>query len=133
MSYHAAVWLDYRQARIIGFDMHDADRAIQTVHGHGEPHIHHKAGVIGSGHTHGDPAFFEAIADDLGDFQEILVVGPAESKKALIAYLRRERPELALHIAGSEALGQSSDGEIVAFAREFFRRTDRMTPQRRGS
>ena len=109
--------------------MHDADRVLQTVHGHGAPHIHHKAGVMGSGHDHADPAFFKAIADDLGDFQEILVVGPAETKKALIAYLRRARPKLALHITGSEALGQSSDGEIVAFAREFFRRADRMTPQ----
>lgn len=129
MKYHAVVWLDYRLAKIIGFDMHDPDRAVQTVHGHGEPHIHHKAGVMGSGHAPNDPAFFKAIADDLGDFREILVAGPAETKQALVAYLRRERPELALHITGSEPLGQSSDGEIVAFAREFFKRADRMTPQ----
>jgi stalled ribosome rescue protein Dom34 len=129
MKYHAVVWLDYQLAKIIGFDMHDADRVIQTVHGHGDPHIHHKAGVVGSGHAHSDPAFFKAIADDLQDVQEILVVGPAETKQGLIAYLRRERPELALHITGSEPLGHSSDGEIVEFAREFFRRADRMTPQ----
>ena len=129
MRFHAVVWLDYRLAKVIGFDMRDADRAIQTVHGHGDPRIHHKAGVMGSGHAHSDPAFFKAIADDLRDFREILVVGPAETKNALIAYLRRERPELALHVAGSEPLGHASDGEIVEFAREFFRHADRMTPQ----
>ena len=68
MRFHAVVWLDYRLAKIIGFDMHDADRAVQTVHGHSDPRIHHKAGVMGSGHAHSDPAFFKAIADDLRDF-----------------------------------------------------------------
>ena len=129
MSYHAVVWLDYRLAKIIGFNLHSAERMTRAVHGHGAPHIHHRAGTVGPGHAGNDPAFFQAIADDLQEYREILVVGPSGTKKALIAYLRREHPKLALHVAGAETLPQRTDGEIVEFAREYFKRADRMTPQ----
>ena len=129
MNYHAVVWLDYQLAKIIGFNMRSADRMAWEIRSHGDPHIHHKAGVVGAGHAEYDPAFFRAIADELQDFHEVLVVGPAETKKALVTYLRRERPRQALHIAGSESMDQRTDGEIVDFARDFFRRADRMTPQ----
>ena len=130
MSYHAAVWLDHKEARIIAFDMHDPDRTVQVVESHGAPRIHHKAGTMGSGHAHDAPAYFQHVADQLRGFREILILGPAEAKTGLMTYLRRECPQLALHITGSEAFDQHSDGEIVEFARAFFRRADRMTPQR---
>ena len=128
VNYHAVVWLDHRLAKIIGFKLHSADRMTRAIHSQGVPHIHHKAGTVGSGHVQSDPAFFRAIADDLQDYCEILVVGPAETKKALITYLWREHPKFAVHIAGNEPLGQQTDGEIVEFAREFFKRADRLTP-----
>lgn len=129
MNYHAVVWLDHRLAKIIGFNLHSADRITRAIHSPSVAHIHHRAGTVGSGHAQNDPVFFQAIADDLQEYHEILLVGPAETKKALIAYLRREYPKLALHVAGTETLGRQTDGEIVEFAREFFKRADRMTPQ----
>lgn len=130
MSFHAVIWLDHRLARIIAFDMHGAGRTVEVIESHGAPHIHHKAGTMGSGHAEDPPAYFQNIADQLQGFREILVLGPAEAKTALLTYLRRECPQLALHVTGSEAFDQHSDGEIVEFARAFFRRADRLTPQR---
>lgn len=130
MHFHAAVWLDHRGARIIGLDIHSSAHDTRVVESNGPTHLHHKAGVIGSGHAQGDPSYFRAIADAMKGFREILILGPADAKVQLQTFLRRQYPELAVHIVGSEAMGQQGDSEIVKFAHEFFRRADRMTPQR---
>jgi stalled ribosome rescue protein Dom34 len=130
MHFHAVVGLDHRAARVIGLDLHSSAQNTQTVESGGPVHLHHKAGVIGSGHAHDDPSYFKSIADAMNGYREILVVGPADAKKGLQSYLRRQCSELAIHIAGSEAIEQRSDAEIVKFAHDFFRRADRMTPQR---
>jgi stalled ribosome rescue protein Dom34 len=129
MHFHAVVWLDHRAASIVGFDLHSSAHHTQIIESNGPAHLHHKAGVAGSGHAHDDPSYFKSIADAMSGFREILIVGPADAKTGLQSYLRRERPELALHVAGNEAMGQRSDAEIVKFAQEFFKRVDRMTPQ----
>ena len=130
MNFHAAVWLDHRLAKIIGFNLHSAEHDTQTVKSHSPEHLHHKAGTMGSGHAHDDPAYFKAIAHAIINFKEVLLLGPADAKSKLQNFLRREFPELAVHIVGNEAMEQQSDGEIVKFARDFFHRADRMTPQK---
>ena len=129
MTYHAVVWLDHRAAKIIAFNMRDNERAVQQVHDHAPARIHHKAGTMGSGHVQEDPSYFREIADKLQAFQEVLVLGPAEARTALMNYVRRQYPKLALHILGSETCAPESEGEIVETARQFFRHADRMTPQ----
>ena len=130
MHFHAVVWLDHRLAKIIGFNLHSAEHDTKTVSSTAAEPLHHKAGTMGSGHTHDDPAYFSAIAHAINNFKEVLLVGPADAKQKLQAFLRREFPELAVHIVGNEAMQQRSDGEILKFAREFFHRVDRMTPQK---
>lgn len=129
MNYHAVIWLDHRLAKIIGFNLRSSDWVAWEIHGHGDAHIHHKAGVVGAGHETDDPVFFRAIANKISDFREVLVVGPAETKKAFVTYLGRERPNQALRVAGSEALDRRTNGELADYARDFFKRADRMTPQ----
>jgi stalled ribosome rescue protein Dom34 len=130
MHFHAVVWLDHRAARIIGFDLHSSAHETRIVESHGPAHLHHKAGVIGSGHAHDDHSYFTAIAEEMKGVREILIVGPADAKVHLQTFLRRQYPELAVHIVGSEAMEQQGDAEIVKFAHGFFHRADRMTPQR---
>ncbi len=130
MHFHAVVWLDHRLARIIGFNLHDDWHSLQKVESHGPAHIHHKAGVIGSGHEHDAPAYFQSIADALNGVREILISGPAQTKSELVSFLRLHNPEVAVHVVGAEPMDQRSDGEIIEFARAFFKRADRMTPQR---
>ena len=47
-------------------------------------HLHHKAGVIGSGHAPEDQEFFERIAAAIGDAGIVLITGPANAKTELL-------------------------------------------------
>ena len=129
MNYHAAIWLDHRLAKIIGFNLRSSDWVAWEIHSHSDVHIHHKAGVVGAGRANQDLAFFRAIADKISEFQEVLIVGPAETKGDLVRYLKHERPAQALHVSGVEALERRTNGEIADYARDFFKHMDRMTPQ----
>lgn len=129
MYFHAVVWLDHRCARVTGFNFHSVEHDTRAVESHGPTHLHHKAGVIGSGHAHDDPKYFELIADAIKDFREVLILGPADAKIQLKTYLQRQCPKLGVHVIGMEPMQQCGDAENVKFARDFFRRVDRMTPQ----
>jgi hypothetical protein len=125
--FHAVVWIDHRIAKILGFGSGSPTRKV--VDSHGPHHIHHKAGEIGSGHLHDAPAYFEAIADALSDFREVLIVGPAETKVEFRTFLD-QKPELVARVIGIKSMGHASEAEIIASARNFFVSADRMTPQR---
>jgi hypothetical protein len=61
--------------------------------------------------------------------QEIVVTGPAQAKTELMVWLRRHAPATSARVLGVETLDHPTHGEIVAFARRYFRAKDRMTPQ----
>jgi hypothetical protein len=48
--YHAAIWIDHREARVFHFTPTDAETLV--LHPDNPTrHIHHKANTIGSGHA----------------------------------------------------------------------------------
>ena len=61
---------------------------------------------------------------------EILVAGPGLVPVQLMKHIESERPDIAKKVVGITALDHPSDGELVKFARNYFRRADRMTAQR---
>jgi stalled ribosome rescue protein Dom34 len=127
MHFHAVVWVDHRNAHVLGFGEGDPTR--QVIKSDGPEHIHHKAGSIDSGHLHDAPAYFAAIARALNDYHEILVVGPAETRTEFQTYLAGHRPDIAKKVLGIEPMAHASEGEIIDHARRFFVHADRMTPQ----
>lgn len=128
MHFHAVVWIDYRDAHVLGFGEGEPTRKL--IKSEAPQHIHHKAGSIGSGHAHDAPAYFVAIADALASFHEILIVGPAETKTEFHTWLAKHKPDLAKKVLAVDAMDHASDGEIIDHARRFFHSADRMTPQR---
>lgn len=128
MHFHAVVWLDHRNALVLGFGA-AGEPTSKTVKSDGQAHIHHKAGSVGSGHVQEPAAYLAAIADALAGFREILILGPAETKTEFRSFLEQNRPEIAKCVIGVEAMEQASEGEILDHARRFFVRADRMTPQ----
>ncbi|MBI1213375.1 MAG: translational machinery protein [Alphaproteobacteria bacterium] len=128
--FHAIVWVDHREAKIYEFNADDVQKFV--IHSHSEPahHIHHKAGSIGSGHTTDDHAFFAAIAKALEPVGEILLVGPSTAKTALAEFLQSHDKSVAFKVVGIENADHPSDGEVVNYARKYFRAKDRMQPQR---
>lgn len=127
MHFHAVVWMDHRNAHVLGFG--EGKPSCNLVKSEGADRIHHKAGSIGSGHSHDAPAYFAAVADALSDYREILIAGPAETKTEFHTYLVKYRPNLVKRVLGVEAMDHASEKQIIDRARRFFVSADRMTPQ----
>jgi len=128
--FHAVLWIDHAHARIAFFNADDA--RLFDFRSHGDPHVHHKAGVIGSGHATADPVFLAALAAALAEAGEILVCGPGAAKSEFARHLETHAPALRRRVIAVEPLDQATDGELVDHARRFFKIADRKTPQRPG-
>lgn len=126
--YHAIAWLDHAEARVFSFNPDTADETRILSH---PPHrqVHHKAGMIGSGKAGEDKDFFHGIATALDGAGEVLVVGPGSAKLELIRYLHRHDAALEAKLVGVETVDHPTDGQIIAYARKYFRAADRMRPQ----
>ena len=126
--FHAVVWIDHREAEVYAFGAGDVQHG--TVHHSDSAHrIHHKANSMGSGHAHEDGAYLKSVADALGTAHEIVVCGPSAAKDEFVKWLETHAPQIRARIVGVEAMDHASSGEIVAFAKKYFARKDRMTPQ----
>jgi stalled ribosome rescue protein Dom34 len=123
--YHVIVWIDHSKARVFHVGGEDAQREVISTHSH-DRHQHHKANSTGSGHAPIDNEFFGRVTQSIQAAGALLIVGPANAKTELAAYIRSHSPELARRISAVEALDHPSDGQLVALARKFFRADDRM-------
>jgi hypothetical protein len=126
--YHALVWIDHQQAKIFHFDASGSDReVVRSSNPH--HHLHHKANSPDSGHTALDTRFMSQVSDALASAGALLITGPAGAKTELASYIRRTHPDLARRISGVEAVDHPTDGQLVALARTFFEKDDRMHSQ----
>jgi stalled ribosome rescue protein Dom34 len=127
--FHAVVWIDHSEARIFELGTTGVEhKRVRPTDRRGN--IHHKAGTVGPGHMPTDAHFFAAVVEALQPIREILIVGHGQAKTELAHYIRDHVPTLAPRIMGVETLDNPTEGEVVAFARNFFEIRDRMTPQR---
>lgn len=126
--YHAVVWLDHAQARILSFNPDDIE-ATRLLSHPAHRQVHHKAGTIGAGKAEEDREFFQGITAALDKAGEVLIVGPGTAKLDLIRYLHRHDPALEPKIVGVETVDHPTDHQIVAYARHYFHAADRMRPQ----
>jgi stalled ribosome rescue protein Dom34 len=127
--YHAVVWLDHSQARVFQFNPRDVQsKVVHAQGGHG--HVHHKAGVIGAGHGHGDSAYFKSVADALNGVNEVLVMGPGAAKQEFVKHLGQHAKAVSQKVVAVETVDHLTDHQIVARAREHFAQIDRTLPQK---
>jgi len=92
-------------------------------------HIHHKANSVGSGHASVDHDYYHAVAGALTGAGSILITGPAQAKAELLKHIHRHHPKLMEFIAGVETVDHPTDGQLVAYARKYFKASDRMRTQ----
>jgi stalled ribosome rescue protein Dom34 len=124
---HAIVWLDHREARIVGFSL-DATSRIEVHSERPVRRVHHKANVIGTGRAPDDHHFFDGIVDAIDDTEKILVSGPGTAKNAFATYTRDRHPLVADRIVGIEPLDHPSDKELLAYAKKYFKAVDQLDP-----
>jgi stalled ribosome rescue protein Dom34 len=127
-TYHAVVWLDHHEARIIHFNAHashtDVVRPADLPR-----HLHVKAGSASGTHIRDEPAFYGDIAAACDTAQVVLLVGPSTAKKEFMTFLHDHLPQTAKRIAGSEPMGKVTDHQLLAEGRRYFKIEDSMTAQ----
>ena len=125
---HSLVWLDHRQARIFSFDT-DSNTASLVNSTHSHENLHHKANSADSGHAPVDKIFLEAVAHAIPAAGPILIAGPGSAKKELHTHLLHRHRDIATRVVDVKPLDHPTDGELLAFGRNFFDAHDRMHAQ----
>lgn len=126
--YHAVIWLDHSQARIIHFNKVASDT--ETVPpDHGPRHLHVKSGSASGTHIRSDPAFYGDVAKACEEATVVLLTGPSTAKTEFVAYLKQHEPAVFDRITGIEPLDKVTDPQLLAEGRKFFAKSDRLSPQ----
>lgn len=123
MRHHTALWIDHHQARLFTFEGDELRNEVLVSHRHRAEHAHRHDE---SDHAEADPAFLDEITAALGSAGPILVVGPATAKLELLRHLHRRAPTIEARVVGVETVDHPTDGQLVAYARRYFRASDRM-------
>jgi hypothetical protein len=71
--------------------------------------------------------FFGQVCDALAGIREVLVTGSQTALSDFRHYVEKHRPPAALQIVGWESVNHPSENQLVAFARQFFVKHNRMT------
>jgi stalled ribosome rescue protein Dom34 len=124
--YHAVVWIDHQRARILHFNVEEADKTVVKDHIVRDIHAHEKR----TGHrTEENKPFFEDVAKGIADAGAILIVGPAQEKDFFAKFLAEKHPAIRAHVEGVEKADHPTDGELLDFARRYVKAADHMRPQ----
>ena len=117
--FHAVVWIDHQTAQILQFDTEHVQA--QKV----KSHTHHTA-QHGSG-VRTQHEFFGQVCSALSGIQEVLVVGPKTGLADFEHYVTKHRGALVAHVVGYETVDHPTENQLVAMARQYFLRHDRMS------
>lgn len=117
-NHHAAVWLDHEQARVFLFHQDDVD----MVKVHPEKPHHH----ISKSDPKAEAHFFEAVSKTLNEAAEFVVLGPGSAKLQFVKWVHKSAHALEPRLVGVETVDHPTDGQIVAYAKKYFRAADRM-------
>jgi|ERR1035441_4079090 stalled ribosome rescue protein Dom34 len=126
MTNHVAVWLDHKEARVIEFHPDSADEATVSAPPHNDHHKHTRGQEGLKEHPEDARRFYHDLASTLQGTEEILIVGPGSAKLEFSRYLHTHDRELESKVVGIETVDHPSDGQLVAFATRYFKKTARM-------
>jgi len=122
---HVVVWLDHVQAHVIHFNQEASETEHLKTHST-HPHLHGKSGAPGSGHAAENTRYFDDIAAALKNSLEILIIGPGSEKLELMKHLAKHHAQIAEKVLSAESVDHPSDPQILAYARKYFAKADRM-------
>lgn len=116
--FHAVVFIDHAQAQVLQFDAEHVQAQKVKAHSH---HTKQHGNAVRSEHE-----FFGHVCDALDGIAEILVTGPKTGMADFRHYAEKHRAETAKRIVGYETVDHPSPNQLVALARQYFLRYDRM-------
>lgn len=115
-TFHAVVWMDHSEAHVVMFDREhvQAQRIKSRSH-----HKHH-------GKAEDDAVFFSAIAAALAGSHEVLLTGPGLARNQFRDWSEKHQPAVAKVIVDSVPTDHPTDPQLVALARQYFKKFDNM-------
>ena len=125
MSKHVAIWIDHKEAHIFDIDADKPDAEIVVAPRH-QHHRHPKGADDVKDHDEDAKRFFQEVARLLEGSGEVLLVGPSTAKLELLRYIEKHDHALGAKIVGIETVDHPTDGQLVAYAKNYFKRIDRM-------
>lgn len=117
-TFHAVVWLDHQQAKVLQFDTEHVEAEKIKAHSH---HTKQRASAVRTEHE-----FFGEVVDALNGITEVLVVGSSTAQADFKHYVEKHRAAAAKQIVAYETVDHPTDNQLIAFARKYFLKFDRM-------
>ena len=116
--FHAVVLIDHQQAQVLQFDAEhvQAEKIKARTH-----HTKQHGSAVRTEHE-----FYADVCAALTGIQEVLVTGSHTALADFRHYVDKHRPALAPQVVGYESVDHPSDKQLVALARQYFVKFDRM-------
>jgi len=115
-TYHAIVWIDQEQAHVLMFDREH----VQAQRIHSRRHHSHQG-------KHADAhSFFKEVSQQLEGTHEVLLTGPGLARTEFQHWCQQHAKGCAQAIINNIASDHPSDPQLVAMAREYFKKFDNM-------
>lgn len=115
-TFHAVVWIDHTEAHVAMFDREHME--LQRI----KSRSHHKH----QGKAQDDVAFFAGVAAALAGTHEVLLAGPGLMRNQFRDWAATHQAALAQNIVDSVSADHPTDGQLVAMARQYFKKYDNM-------
>jgi stalled ribosome rescue protein Dom34 len=116
--FHAVVWIDHAQAQVLQFDAEHVQA--QKVKAHTRQTKQHGSQV------RTEHEFFASVCDAVAEVPEVLVTGPHTALADLRHYIEKHRAHLVPRVCGWEVVDHPTENQLVALARKYFLKYDRM-------
>jgi stalled ribosome rescue protein Dom34 len=115
-TFHAVIWMDHSEAHVVMFDReHMQAQRIKS-------RSHHKH----QGKDADNGAFFADIATALTGTHEVLLAGPGLARNQFREWCSHHQTAVAELIVDSVVADHPSDAQLVALARQYFKKFDSM-------
>ena len=117
--FHAVVWADHQSAQVLQFDTEHIEAQKIKAHSH---HTAQHGSEVRTQH-----AFFAELCTALAAIPEVLFTGSHTTTADFRRYVEKHRPQLAGAIVGYEIVDHPSENQLIAMARTYFLKHDRMS------
>ncbi len=117
-TFHAVVLIDHQSAQILQFDAEHVETQKIRAHNH---YTRQHGSTVRSEHE-----FFGEVCDALAGVTEVLITGSQTAQADFRHYIEKHRPAAAKQVVGYETVNHPSENQLVAMARKYFVKHDRM-------
>jgi stalled ribosome rescue protein Dom34 len=115
-TFHALVWVDQQEAHVLMFDREH----VETQRIKSRSHFKHQ------GKSNDSSKLFTDVAKALQNVHEVLLTGPGQARDHFRDWCQRHQPSLGKVIVGSVVSDHPTDPQLLALARQYFKKFDRM-------